>query len=139
MAPSPNRSGLQLRSSFDEICEELFWLAEQGESAIDFNNGKIISDQHANKMRIMHDASAGDNFWKSRVEGAKLDETLSGHEEMIEEIETGLTHPDTHTMGDAYPFSLVYCDFLYFCIARAALHNPVLDGPEDPPIFEQIQ
>ena len=159
MAPSRFGPGLQLRSDFDLICDEvldLVDLVEQGD--IDFNNGMTVSDQHAQKLRLSYEASAGDGFWKFYAEDARLDETLEGYEELIDEYEgatqidetlegyeeriekcEGATQIDIKTMEDAYIFSLRYNKFLYFIIARAALYNPVFqDGPDGLSGFEEI-
>ena len=146
MASRPNSEGAQLRYNFDVICDEtLYDLADRHEEDFDFDNGTIISEPDRAKMKISYNESARKAFWKPYLQDAKLDEALESHEELVQDIEHGedienrTDRGPTKTVGDAYLLSLDYSDFLWFCLWRAALHNPVFDDTGINPKFEQIR
>ena len=148
MASQQNSEGAQIRHDFDVICEILYDLADRDEGDFDFDDGIIISEPDCAKMKISYDDSARKAFWKPYLQDAKLDEALESHEELVDDIEYGEDHREypefeikrgpTKTIADAYILSLEYSDFLWFCLWRAALHNPVFDDTGISPKFEQI-
>lgn len=140
MALSLHPEGMQLRSAFDRICEEIYCLVElndREESNIDFRHGKTVSETDRKMMKISYADSASKEFWKPYDKNANLEEELDGHEEMVAEIEEK-HNGETKTIGDADLLSLRYSHFLYFCVARAALNNPIFDGTEGSYRFEKI-
>ena len=139
MASQMNSEGAQLRYDFDVICETLYDLADRDDGDFDFDDGIIISELDSVKMKILYDDSARKAFWKPYLQDAKLDEALESHEELVEDIETEIERGPTKTIADAYLLSLDYADFLWFCLWRAALHNPVFDETEINPKYVQIR
>ena len=144
MASRPNSKGSQLRHDFSLICETLYDLAERDDD-FDFDDGVILSELDTARMKISYDDSALKAFWKPYLQDAKLDEALESHEELVQDIE----HPEEimpridpgpmKDIGDAYNFSLHYADFLYFCVCRGVLGNPVFDDTGINPKFEVIR
>lgn len=138
MASRPNNEGTQLRYDFEVVCDKLYDLADRQEDDYDFDDGVIISESDSAKMKISYDDSARDAFWKPYLQDAKLEDALESHEDLVEEIE----HKErgtTKTMGDAYLLSLRYRDFLWFCLHRAVVANPVFDETGINPKFESIR
>ena len=138
MASRLNNEGAQLRSNFDNFCEALYELVDRRECNIEFDHGKIIAGSGCKMMKVSYAESASKAFWKPYVKDAKLDEALEDHEEMIEDIEQSNERGPTQTVEDAYLVSLQYSDFLWFCVWRSTVYNPVFDGPEGCSRFEQI-
>lgn len=139
MASSQITEGMQLRLGFETIRDEIACLADQEQTQMDIRDGKVMSEQDVKRMRIFYNDSASKAFWKPNVKDANLDDELEGHEELIAEIEDSGYSLRTPTVIQGYPLSVRYCDFLYFCICRAALYNPVFHGPEGTSTFEEIQ
>ena len=139
MTSQSNKDGTQLRSDFDKICETLYDLADRDECDVSFEDGRMVSESDCAMMRISYDDSVRKACWKPFAKEAKLEKALEDHEEMIEDIERGTERALTKTMADAYLLSIDYCDFLWFCLWRAALHNPALGGTEGLSRFEQIR
>ena len=139
MATHPNKEATQLRSDFDKICETLCDLAELDGCNINFDHGWIVSETDCATMRISHDGLVGQAFWKPYAKDAKIEAALEDHEEMVIDIEHEIERETTRTVADAYILSMDYSDFLWFCIWRAAFHNPVFTGTDGPSKFEQIR
>ncbi len=128
MALSQNSEGMRLRSAFDSICEEIYYLVEH-KSNINCRYGKIVSDTDMEMMKISYADSASKEFWKPYNGDANLKEELDGYEDMVAEIEEEYKYDsETQTVGAAYLLSLPYSRFLYFCVAHAALDNPIFDS-----------
>lgn len=139
MATRQKNEGAQLRYDFDVVCETLLDLADRDERNFDFDDGVIISEADSAKMKISYNESAQKAFWKPYLQDAKLDQALESHEELVEDIEDrSESRPPIKTIGDAYALSLHYTDFLWFCVVRAALANPVFDQTGESPKFERI-
>ena len=139
MATRPNKEGTQLRSDFDKICETLYDLEELDKCNIKYDDGWIISETDRATMRISYDDLAGQAFWKPYAKDAKIEAALEDHEEMVMDIEHEIKRVTTRTVADAYLLSIDYSDFLWFCLWRAAFHNPIFAGTDGSSRFEQIR
>ena len=128
MATQPNKEGTQLRSDFRKICDTLCDQAELDECNISFDDGRMLSETDSAMMRISYDDLARKEFWKPYGKDAKIEAALEDHEEMIIDIEHEIERETTQTVADAYLFSIDYSAFLWFCVSRAAFHNPVFGG-----------
>ena len=138
MATRQKNEGAQLRYDFDVVCEILFDLADRDGRDFDFDDGVVMSETDSDKMKISYDDSARKAFWKPYLQDAKLDEAVEDPEEYVQEIEESHHHPSIRTLASAYPLSIRYADFLYYCVGRAAFNNPVFDETGESPKFERI-
>ena len=127
MTTQPNKEGMQLRSAFSNICDTLSDLADHDESDLNFDHGVVISHLDNATMRISYDSHARQGFWKPYAKDAKIEAALEDHEEEIEDIEHEFGGT-TQTVADAYTLSIKYGDFLWGCLSRAVLYNPVFGG-----------